>query len=227
MEQHTNATADRGNAASDDSVTGPSAEESTASNGTPSSDTRLGAGESAEAHAEDAPPTPALPLDQTFEILKNQRRRYVLQYLDDADGPVSLSDLAEQIAAWENGKEVREITSSERKRVYVGLYQCHLPKMAGMDVISFNKPRGIIEPGEHIDAFDQYLRPNKSPAELSLNSHQLGLSILGIGLLPVVVASLTDTILPIATAVVAVLLLTVGAVVHLNRHADSSDETAA
>jgi hypothetical protein len=228
MTRQSETTADPGGTASADPATASSAAEPGAG-GTPSSDGDTD-GPAATA-AEDSPPTPALPLDQTFEILKNQRRRYVLQYLDDADGPVSLSDLAEQIAAWENGKEVREITSSERKRVYVGLYQCHLPKMAGMDVISFNKPRGIIEPGEHIDAFDQYLRPTESPAELSLNSHQLGLSILGIGLLPVVVAFLTDTILPIVTTVAAVLLLTVGAVVHLRRRTAAStsmsDEPAA
>jgi predicted Zn-ribbon and HTH transcriptional regulator len=35
-----------------------------------------------------------LELDQVFEILKNQRRRYVLQYLNEIDDTVSMSDLA-------------------------------------------------------------------------------------------------------------------------------------
>jgi len=98
-----------------------------------------------------------LELDQVFEILKNQRRRYVLQYLGEIDETVSMSDLAEEIAAWENGKEVSQLSSSERKRVYVGLYQCHLPKMDSMGVVSFNKPRGRIERGPNADVFDQYL----------------------------------------------------------------------
>ena len=92
-----------------------------------------------------------------FEILKNQRRRYVLKYLKEVDDTVSMSDLAEEIAAWENDKEVSQLSSSERKRVYVGLYQCHLPKMDSMDVVSFNKPRGRIERGANADVFDDYI----------------------------------------------------------------------
>jgi len=103
-----------------------------------------------------------LELDQVFEILKNQRRRYVLQYLNEVDDTVSMSDLAEEIAAWENGKEVSQLSSSERKRVYVGLYQCHLPKMDSMGVVSFNKPRGLIESGPNADVFDEYLQVDGS-----------------------------------------------------------------
>jgi len=98
-----------------------------------------------------------LELDQVFEILKNQRRRYVLQYLNEVDDTVSMSDLAEEIAAWENDKDVSQLSSSERKRVYVGLYQCHLPKMDSMGVVSFNKPRGLIEAGPNAEVFDEYV----------------------------------------------------------------------
>jgi len=98
-----------------------------------------------------------LELDQVFEILKNQRRRYVLQYLDEVEEEVSMSDLAEEIAAWENDKPVSQLSSSERKRVYVGLYQCHLPKMDSMGVVEFNKPRGRIDRGENADVFDDYI----------------------------------------------------------------------
>jgi hypothetical protein len=108
----------------------------------------------------DRPPGPgddSGQLDTIFSTLKNQRRRYVLHYLDVTDGPVALGDLAEQIAAWENDKEPRLITSSERKRVYVGLYQCHLPKLDDSGAVSYNKPRGIVERGELFDAYRAYL----------------------------------------------------------------------
>ena len=82
------------------------------------------------------------------------------------------------IAALENGKDVHEISSSERKRVYVGLYQCHLPKMDGMDVISFNKPRGIIEAGPNADIFDQYLE-NEQENQFHWHKYYAGMSILG------------------------------------------------
>jgi hypothetical protein len=98
-----------------------------------------------------------IEMDQVFGILKNKRRRYVLKYLSTAEDVITLSELAEQIAAWECDKEVSQITSQERKRVYVGLYQCHLPKMADVRAISYNKQRGKIERGQHFELFERYL----------------------------------------------------------------------
>lgn len=107
---------------------------------------------------------PDVDLDQVFDILQNERRRYVLRYLNDNDDPLSLSDLAEQLAAWECDKDVRDISAQERKRVYVGLYQCHLPKMASASAISYNKPRGMIEKGEKLDLYNYYL-PSENTTE--------------------------------------------------------------
>ena len=103
-----------------------------------------------------------LPLDQVFEILKNKRRRETLHYLQDNDGQATLSDLAEHIAAIENDTTVKMITSSQRKRVYVGLYQCHLPKMDDMDVIDFDQNRGTIAPGENMHQLEDYLHDEQS-----------------------------------------------------------------
>jgi len=110
--------------------------------------------------------TEPLSLDLVFEVLKNERRRRVLNYLIDAEETVSLSDLAEHIAAIENGKTELALSSQERKRVYVGLYQCHLPKMDDTDVIDFNGDRGTVALGANaeqlypfLDAEDEQQRP--------------------------------------------------------------------
>lgn len=86
----------------------------------------------------------SLSLDERFEILKNERRRMVLQQLKDADGTVKLNELADQVTAIENDTDIGSITSEERKRVYVGLYQFHLPKMSKMGVIEYDQDRGDI-----------------------------------------------------------------------------------
>jgi len=44
------------------------------------------------------------------------------------------------------------------ERVYVSLYQCHLPKIADVSAISYDKQRGEIETGEQFDRFSHYLR---------------------------------------------------------------------
>lgn len=119
---------------------------------------RLGADEAEQTPSadEDAEAKP-LHLDQVFGILKNQRRRSVLRYMQTVEDEVRLGTLAEQIAAWECGKDVAQITSGERKRVYVGLYQSHLPKMDDASAIEYNKPRGIIKPGKNMAVLQYYL----------------------------------------------------------------------
>ena len=85
-----------------------------------------------------------LAKDVVFDILKNERRRQALHFLREHP-TTSLSDLAEHVASLENDKPIRDLTSSERKRVYVGLYQCHLPKMDDAGVIDYERSRGTIE----------------------------------------------------------------------------------
>ena len=86
----------------------------------------------------------SLSLDERFEILKNERRRLVLRLLKESDEPMKLTDLADEVTAIENETNVDAITSEQRKRVYVGLYQFHLPKMEKMDVIEYDQDRGDI-----------------------------------------------------------------------------------
>lgn len=82
---------------------------------------------------------------EIFDLLKNRRRRTVIRYLRENDGYAELNDLAEHIAAKENDIDVRQLSSDQRKRVYIGLYQCHLPKMDSLGVVDYDKDRGTIE----------------------------------------------------------------------------------
>lgn len=97
-------------------------------------------------------------MDELFGILKNQRRRYVLKYLSLTEGTVKLNDLSEWIASLECEKRIQELNSQERKRVYVSLYQCHLPKMDRVSVIAYDKPRGEIQPGGQFAHVTHYLQ---------------------------------------------------------------------
>lgn len=98
-----------------------------------------------------------LPLDIVFGLLSTERRRRVLHYLRDETESTTLGTLAEHIAALENDKPERALTSTERKRVYVALYQCHLPKLDDANVIDFEQSRGTVERGVNADQLDRYL----------------------------------------------------------------------
>ncbi len=111
----------------------------------------------ASSEAEPAEPAEELSLDIIFEMLRNRRRQLVLEFLRGREEPVTIGELAEHIAAIENDITVRQLNAQQRKRVYIGLYQCHLPKMDDVDVIDFNQSRGRIEPGTHIEPLYEYL----------------------------------------------------------------------
>ena len=97
--------------------------------------------------------------DLIFDVLKNRRRRYTLHYLKRQGQPVELSDLAEQVAAWENDKTVPELSANERKSVYTSLYQTHLPKLADAGIVDYNRNRGVVELSENAAQLEGYLAP--------------------------------------------------------------------
>lgn len=99
-----------------------------------------------------------LSTDTLFELLKNRRRRDAIDYLTANDGRATLSDMAERIAGWENDLPVEHINSKQRKRVYISLYQCHLPKMDRAGIIDFDKNRGTIELNRGASQLYPYLK---------------------------------------------------------------------
>jgi hypothetical protein len=106
-----------------------------------------------------------LSKDVVFELLKNQRRRDAIRFLEENGEEATLSDMAEHIAAKENDTTVQALSSSQRKRVYIGLYQCHLPKMADAGVIDFEKNRGDIELRPAAEQLDPYLKGDSDETE--------------------------------------------------------------
>ncbi len=102
-------------------------------------------------------PADQLSKDIIFELLKNRRRRQVLTYLLEAEETVTLGELAEQIAAWENDTDINALNSDQRKRVYVALYQTHLPKMDDAGIVDYDQDRGLIDLADNADLLVMYL----------------------------------------------------------------------
>lgn len=81
----------------------------------------------------------------------------VLYYLRKHSEPTTVNDLAEQVAAWENDTEISELTSQQRKRVYVSLYQTHLPKLADTGLVDYDVDDGIVTPTDRASQIDDFL----------------------------------------------------------------------
>jgi hypothetical protein len=131
-----------------------------------------------------APPcNQRLSKDTIFGLLRNQRRRYALQYLTSHAGVVRLSDLADALAEWELETEGAYVTHRDRKRAYVSLYQTHLPKLDDADIIDYNQPRGTIELGSNYQYVQEYLHYSHTGSllwnRLYLGGGLVSLSLLG------------------------------------------------
>jgi hypothetical protein len=153
---------------------------------------------------------------EIFDVLRNQRRRYVLQYLKRNETPVELGDLASQVAAWEYDTTVDEVTSAQRKRVYTTLQQTHLPKMDEAKIVEYDSSRGSIESTETTNDLNIYLEivPGN---EFAWREYYLSLGAVSCAL----VAALWGNVYPFSLvadlvwATVIAALVTVSAVVHI------------
>ena len=93
----------------------------------------------------------AITLDETFDVLRNVRRRYVLRAIAEHDGPIPFGDLVDLVAARENDAEIGAVDSGTRKAVYTSLYQSHLPKLDDMGVVVHDRGSGPVRAGPHLD----------------------------------------------------------------------------
>jgi hypothetical protein len=94
---------------------------------------------------------------EIFDVLQNQRRRYVLEYLNRFEEPVSLSDLATQVAAWEYGTCIEEVTTDQKKRVYTTLQQTHIERMEEAGIIDYDPEEKLIARTPHTEDLTVYL----------------------------------------------------------------------
>ncbi|SIR14810.1 hypothetical protein SAMN05421809_0466 [Natronorubrum daqingense] len=162
--------------------------------------------------------TPDFSKDEIFHLLQNERRRLVLRYLRGTSGPVRMRDIAEQVAAWEHDTTVSELTSTQRQRVYIPLYQSHLSKLDEAGIIDYQKNRGIVERKPFADQVDQYLQidpehdsPARPETTENWDDYYIGATVLCYVLLigAVIELPFTSFLSGIALSAVILLLFTV------------------
>ena len=127
-----------------------------------------------------------LSSDEVFDILSNQRRRHALHFLKQRNGDATeLRELSAQVAAWENGKPIEQITSNERRRVYTSLQQFHLPKLHQSGIVEYDSQRGVADLTNEATDLDVYFDVVQE-SDMPWSLYYLGLSGLSFALLGVV-----------------------------------------
>ena len=97
---------------------------------------------------------------EVHEILRNDRRRQVIEQLSERVQPIELGELAERIAAAETGETPPP--RNARQSVYNSLHQTHLPKLDGKNVIEYDSDRKTIalrEPAREVDLYMEIVTP--------------------------------------------------------------------
>ncbi|MWG33216.1 DUF7344 domain-containing protein [Halomarina oriensis] len=129
-----------------------------------------------------------LALDDAFNILSNSRRRYILYYLYTRSEPATIDELAGQIAAWENEIPVDELDDTARRRVYVSLYQTHLPKLDDFGIADYDRDDGTVTLTEGAEEIVRYL-PVEEGEQRDFVWYYVGLSVVAVVLLAAVAAN--------------------------------------
>ncbi|QUO46871.1 MULTISPECIES: DUF7344 domain-containing protein [Halorubrum] len=98
-----------------------------------------------------------LSQDALFSLLSNPRRRFILQHLNGIEGSVKLQALAGEVAAWENETDPESLTDKQRKRLYVSLYQTHIPKLEEAGIVEYDRDTGDIRLTDRGSDLNRYL----------------------------------------------------------------------
>lgn len=85
-----------------------------------------------------------LARDDVYEALRSRRRRFAVHYLQQHGGRTSLETLAERVSTWEPEAD-GTVASSHVEDVYRSLEQRHLPTLAELGMVEFDRRTGDVE----------------------------------------------------------------------------------
>lgn len=122
----------------------------------------------------------ALSQDDVFDLLSNRRRRFILAYLSEQETPVTLKRLTTQLAGWENGIDVDEVTDQQRKRVYISVYQTHVPRLTDASLITYDSDTGLVELTDNIVTVWRHM-PADDPDAPAWERIYVGVACAGLG----------------------------------------------
>ncbi|WP_411963770.1 hypothetical protein [Haloferax sp. YSMS24] len=158
--------------------------------------------------ASDSPHDETLDDAVIHDILRNERRRLVLERLRDSDDDQAVGDLAEHIAEVESGESPppRKV----RQSVYISLHQTHLPKLDTLHVVAYDSTAKMVSLGSNAVELEPYLvdgPPQRPFAMLTFTTCLAGLGLVLAGWMGMPVLAGVDPRLVAVVTLVAVALV--------------------
>lgn len=87
-----------------------------------------------------------------FSLLGDDRRRNTLHFLSQHVAAISLGELAEQLAVWDDNP-----TYDRYERVLTSLHQSHLPQLVEKNVVRYDSEQETVTGLDAIDSIRPYL----------------------------------------------------------------------
>lgn len=94
--------------------------------------------------------------DAWAEILPVQRRRYLLYCLQLSSGPLTLAEIAHQLAVWES-PDAETVARDERQHIYTSLYHDHLPALLDAELLTYSPAEDLVDHGPAAAAIEPAL----------------------------------------------------------------------
>lgn len=98
-----------------------------------------------------------LSMTMVFDVLSDQRRRHALHVLREHEPPITLSELADEVASKEMEGATTEVPAETLERVYLSLWHWHVPKLSDVGIVEHNREQGTVTLTETTDQLEPYL----------------------------------------------------------------------
>jgi hypothetical protein len=99
----------------------------------------------------------ASTLETVLDVCGHKHRRIVLAALASQQQSISVNDLADAIIKHNHHTPPTEADDETIKRIYIGLHQVHLPKLADTGFIQYDAERKVVEPTTQVGREESYL----------------------------------------------------------------------
>lgn len=86
--------------------------------------------------------------EELSAVLRSERRREALTIVQDAEYPIALVDLAQNLCLDGGARPSTDAEFEAIERCYVGLYHLDVPKMADAGLVEFDSDRRSVAPAE-------------------------------------------------------------------------------
>ena len=159
---------------------------------------------------------------ELFDVFSNARRRRAVQYLKQQGGSCDLAPLVEQVAAWENDTDPDDVTRTQRRRVYISLYQTHLPMLEDHGIVDWDPDGHRIELLPSEEVFEPYLDRHHGSDRQWHRAYAAAtvVGVVGFAVAWLSLGPITAAAAPIIALVLCLIVLAISIAQHVSRRPD-------